>query len=137
MIGPDTLGAFQSTVIKSIQRKRTPVNRGEAGQSVSFALKRIKRAAVRKGMVVLEKNDLSPPKAVRRFEGQVLILYHNTLIAPRYQAMLHVGSVRQTVQIESISDRPCIRTGDRGELLSFSLSLSPLSVHRNLTLAAC
>jgi GTPase len=27
--------------------------------------------------------------------------------------MLHVGSVRQTVQIEAIVDKPCIRTGDR------------------------
>lgn len=27
--------------------------------------------------------------------------------------MLHVGSIRQTVQIEAILDKPCIRTGDR------------------------
>ena len=29
--------------------------------------------------------------AVRRFEGQVLILYHNTTMQPNYQAMLHCG----------------------------------------------
>jgi GTPase len=49
LLGPDSLGAFISTVIKSIQRKRVNVLHAEAGQSVSFALKRVKRAAVRKG----------------------------------------------------------------------------------------
>lgn len=74
LLGPDSLGNFAATSIKSIQRKRVNVLHAEAGQSVSFALKRIKRSGVRKGMVILEKNDLLPPKAVRRFEGQVLIL---------------------------------------------------------------
>lgn len=62
--------------------------------------------------MLLAKTEV-PPVAVRRFEGQVLVLYHNSLISPHYQAMCHLGSVRQTVQIESIVDRPCIRTGDR------------------------
>lgn len=96
VLGPDSLGAFVTTVIKSIQRKRVNVLNAEAGQSVSFGLKKIKRAGVRKGMVILEKTDPPTAKAVTKFEGQVLILYHNTLIAPRYQAMLHIGSVRQT-----------------------------------------
>lgn len=122
LLGPDSLGAFIPTVVKSCQRKRVNVLRAEAGQSVSFALKRVKRTAVRKGeksflglerrrgsnlltplltpfavlgMVLLEKTDI-PPVSVRKFEGSCLILYHNTLITPRYQAMLHVGSVRQT-----------------------------------------
>ena len=71
----------------------------------------------------MQKTD-TPPKAIRRFEGQVLILYHNSLIAPRYQAMLHVGSVRQTVQIESIVDKPCIRTGDKA-LVRFAFLKRP------------
>lgn len=74
LLGPDTLGHFVTTVVKSIQRKRAPVDRAEAGQSVSFALKRVRRAAVRKGMVVLAKQEgAEAPKAVRRFEGQVRV----------------------------------------------------------------
>lgn len=49
LLGPDSLGAFVPTAVKSIQRKRVNVQSAEAGQSVSFALKRIKRTAVRKG----------------------------------------------------------------------------------------
>ncbi|CAL1707577.1 unnamed protein product [Somion occarium] len=108
MIGPDSNGNFQNTVIKSIQRKRA-----EAGQCVSFALKRMRRAAVRKGMVIVHKTE-TPPRAVRRFEGQVLILYHNTTLQRNYQAMLHCGAIRQTVRIVAM-DHPqgVLRTGDR------------------------
>lgn len=73
LLGPDGLGAFLPTSIKSIQRKRVNVLHAEAGQSVSFALKRIKRAGVRKGQVILPKTDVHPV-AVRRFEGQVRIM---------------------------------------------------------------
>ena len=53
LLGPDSTGAFTSTIIKSIHRKRVNVPLTTAGQSASFALKRVKRAAIRKGMVML------------------------------------------------------------------------------------
>ncbi|KAG2043632.1 P-loop containing nucleoside triphosphate hydrolase protein [Suillus americanus] len=107
LFGPDSNGHFQSTVVRSMQRKRADVVTAEAGQCVALALKRVKRAAVRKGMVIVHKTD-TPPKATRQFEGQVLILYHNTTMQQNYQA------VRQTVRIISM-DNPegILRTGDR------------------------
>ncbi|OBZ68219.1 GTP-binding protein 1 [Grifola frondosa] len=45
MLGPDANGNYLTTAIKSIQRKRAPVTTAEAGQCVSFALKRVRRAA--------------------------------------------------------------------------------------------
>lgn len=38
LLGPDSLGQFVSTSVKSIQRKRASVNSAEAGQSVRFGL---------------------------------------------------------------------------------------------------
>jgi GTPase len=113
LFGPDSNGHFQSTIVRSMQRKRADVTTAEAGQCVALALKRVKRAAVRKGMVIMHKTD-TPPKATRQFEGQVLILYHNTTMQRNYQAMLHCGAVRQTVRIISM-DNPegILRTGDR------------------------
>jgi GTPase len=55
------VGQFIPTAVKTIQRKRAAVNSAEAGQSVSFALKRIRRTQVRKGMVLMAKTD-TPPK---------------------------------------------------------------------------
>lgn len=66
-------------------------------------------------MVLLAKTD-PPPQATRRFEGSCLVLYHNSLITTRYQAMMHIGAVRQTVQVEHIVDKQAIRTGDRATL---------------------
>lgn len=111
LIGPDSLGQFTTTTIRSIERKRIQVPVCSAGQSASFALKRIRRKEVRKGMVVLPKLD-KPPQVYRDFIAEVLILSHATTIKTKYQAMLHVGPVSQTCAIIDI-DRAYIRTGDR------------------------
>ena len=69
LVGPDSLGQFTNTVVKSIERKRIPVNVTSAGQSASFALKRVRRKEVRKGMVVLKKMD-NPPEVHREFVAE-------------------------------------------------------------------
>ncbi|KAI0374003.1 GTP-binding protein 1 [Pilatotrama ljubarskyi] len=117
LFGPDSNGNFHATTVKSIERKRARVPSADAGQCVSLALKRVRRTDVRKGMVLVHKTE-TPPKAVRQFEGQVLILYHNTTLQRNYQAMLHCGAVRQTVRIVSM-DHPqgILRTGDRATVI--------------------
>ena len=74
LIGPDSLGQFTTTSIRSIERKRIPVPAASAGQSASFALKRVRRKDVRKGMVVLPKLEQNAPKVYREFvaEGESL-----------------------------------------------------------------
>jgi GTPase len=117
LFGPDSNGGYSPTVVKTMQRKRADVTSAVAGQTVSLALKHVPRAAVRKGMVIVHRTE-APPRAIRRFEGQVLILYHNTTMQPNYQAMLHCGAIRQTVRIVSI-DHPqnLLRTGDRATVV--------------------
>lgn len=114
IIGPDSLGQFTQTAVRSIERKRIGVPAASAGQSASFALKKVRRKEVRKGMVVLSKPvDGAPmPKVHSEFVADVLILNHVTTIKKKYQAMLHVGPVSQTCSIIDV-DRPFIRTGDR------------------------
>ncbi|KIW86063.1 hypothetical protein Z517_01457 [Fonsecaea pedrosoi CBS 271.37] len=112
LVGPDSLGQFQTTNIRSIERKRIQVPACSAGQSASLALRRIRKKEVRKGMVVLPKLEGPPPKVYREFVAEVLILSHPTTIRPKYQAMLHVGPISQTCAIIEI-DREYIRTGDR------------------------
>lgn len=124
LIGPDSLGAFIPTSVRSIERKRVRVAGAVAGQSVALALKRIRRNQVRKGMVLLSHD--ATPKSVQRFTASVLILYHNSTIAKGYQAMAHIGSVRQTVKIVDI-DKPFVRTGDRCQGELGALSTVPLA----------
>ncbi|RUS12795.1 hypothetical protein BC937DRAFT_87011, partial [Endogone sp. FLAS-F59071] len=109
LLGPDSLGHFQATTVKSIQRKRVNVPLASAGQSASFALKKIRRNAIR--------------KACREFEAEILVLYHSTTIGQKYQAMLHCGGIRQTARIMNM-DKTVLRTGDRA-LVQFQFIKNP------------
>uniref|UniRef100_G3UDZ3 GTP-binding protein 1 n=1 Tax=Loxodonta africana TaxID=9785 RepID=G3UDZ3_LOXAF len=109
LLGPDPLGNFLSIAVKSIHRKRMPVKEVRGGQT-SFALKKIKRSSIRKGMVMVSPR--LNPQASWEFEAEILVLHHPTTISPRYQAMVHCGSIRQTATILSM-DKDCLRTGDK------------------------
>ncbi|EQB77192.1 GTP binding protein 1 isoform 1-like protein [Camelus ferus] len=110
LLGPDPLGNFLSIAVKSIHRKRMPVKEVRGGQTASFALKKIKRSSIRKGMVMVSPR--LNPQASWEFEAEILVLHHPTTISPRYQAMVHCGSIRQTATILSM-DKDCLRTGDK------------------------
>lgn len=71
LVGPDSLGRFTATVIRGIERKRIRVPTAKAGQSASFALKKVRRRDVRKGMVVLPKLEGQPaPQVYREFVAE-------------------------------------------------------------------
>ncbi|XP_055331213.1 GTP-binding protein 1-like [Paramacrobiotus metropolitanus] len=110
MLGPDALGHFQAIAVKSIHRKRMPVSVVRGGQAASFALKKIKRSHLRKGMVMVA--PAMDPKACWEFETEMLILHHPSTLQSGYQAMVHTGSCRQTIKILSMS-QDCLRTGDK------------------------
>lgn len=98
-LGPESNGLFSSVTIKSVQRKRLVVPRVYAGQCASFALKKIKRSAIKKGMVLVGREAAV---AYREFDAEIVILNHGTTIGPHYQAMLHCGVIRQTVIVVGI-----------------------------------
>ncbi|XP_031634585.1 GTP-binding protein 1 [Contarinia nasturtii] len=113
LLGPDLLGHFIPIAIKSIHRKRMNVSEVRGGQTASFALKKIKRSQIRKGMVLVcpELN----PKAAWEFDGEIVVLHHPTTISSKYQAMVHCGSIRQTASILSMS-KDMLRTGDKARV---------------------
>ena len=110
LLGPDLLGKFETAQIKSIHRKRMPVQHVKAGQTAAFALKKVRRSNIRKGMVIVHPK--LNPKAVWEFKADVLVLHHPTTISIKYQAMVHCGSVRQTACILNMS-KEHLRTGDK------------------------
>ncbi|KAM9489936.1 GTP-binding protein 1-like isoform 1-T4 [Salvelinus alpinus] len=113
LLGPDPLGNFLSIAVKSIHRKRMPVKEVRGGQTASFALKKIKRSSIRKGMVMISPR--LTPQATWEFMAEILVLHHPTTISPRYQAMVHCGSIRQTATILTMN-RDCLRTGDKASV---------------------
>merc|ERR1719188_2075435 len=113
LLGPDPLGHFQPIAVRSIHRKRMPVSEIKSGQTASFALKKIKRSQIRKGMVMVSPK--LNPQSCWEFEGDIMVLHHPTTIATRYQAMVHCGSIRQTASIMHMS-ADCLRTGDKASV---------------------
>ncbi|ORY97237.1 P-loop containing nucleoside triphosphate hydrolase protein [Syncephalastrum racemosum] len=124
LIGPDQAGQFAVTAIKGIQRKRSTVYVARAGQSVTFALKNVRRNAIHKGMVLLAYDKDKPmPKATRKFEAEIRVLYHSTTIKQKYQAMVHIGAVRQSATILTMEEQ-VLRTGDKANV-QFELIRNP------------
>ncbi|XGW02775.1 hypothetical protein V3C99_014644 [Haemonchus contortus] len=110
LLGPNSVGEFLPLPVKSIHRKRMPVSSVRCGQTASFALRKITKREVRKGMVMVDPR-LKPVSSMQ-FEAEILILHHPTTIKPNYQAMLHIGSIRQTATLVSMT-KEVLRTGDR------------------------
>jgi len=110
LLGPDPAGQFVPITVKSIHRNRMPVKEVRGGQTACFALKKVKKSLLRKGMVIVTPS--LNPVACWEFEGEVLVLHHPTTIQVHYQAMVHCGSVRQTAKILEMS-QDCLRSGDR------------------------
>lgn len=111
LLGPDILdGAFRPCAVKSIHYKRLPVNKVVAGQSAALALKKIKRAQVRKGMVLADEK--LHPHASWEFDADIAILTHSTTIQEKYQAVIHCEIVRQSAKVVSM-DKDRLRSGDR------------------------
>ena len=113
LLGPDPLGHFMPIAIKSIHRKRMPVGEVKSGQTASFALKKIKRSQIRKGMVMVSPK--LKPEACWEFDADIMVLHHPTTISVRYQAMVHCGPIRQTASILGM-DADCLRTGDKSSV---------------------
>lgn len=114
MLGPDIGdGSFKLTSIKSIHYKRLPVTQVVAGQTAALALKKIKRTAVRKGMVLVDEK--LRPHACWEFNAEIAILTHSTTIQPRYQAVIHCEIVRQAARVVAM-DRERLRSGDRAHV---------------------
>ena len=57
LLGPDGNGQFTPVQVKSVHSKRVLVKSAWAGQSAGFALKKIKRSLIRKGMVLVDINS--------------------------------------------------------------------------------
>ncbi|OZC09165.1 GTP-binding protein AGP-1 family protein [Onchocerca flexuosa] len=121
LIGPNPYGEFIPIPIKSIHRKRMPVSKIRCGQTASFSIRKLNKKEVRKGMVLLS------PKMVifssMQFDAEILILHHPTTIAENYQAMVHIGSIRQTATIVHMT-KTVLRTGDR-DMVTFKFIKNP------------
>ncbi|VDD87209.1 unnamed protein product [Enterobius vermicularis] len=121
LIGPNKTGEFVPVPVKSIHRKRMPVNHIRCGQTASFAIRKLSKKEVRKGMMLV--SPLLNVFSSMQFQAEILILHHPTTISQDYQAMVHIGSIRQTATIIKMT-KDVLRTGDR-DVVTFKFMKCP------------
>ena len=116
LLGPDSTRLFKSVIIKSIHVNRVAVDEAQMGEFACFSLKpakaseKLDRCDFRKGMVLLD--PMIKPEPVWDFEANIHVLHHPTTMKEGYQAVMHCGVIRQSVEIKKIKDKEILRTGD-------------------------
>lgn len=116
LLGPDKSGQFIPVMVRTIHHMRTPVEFVESGMHCALALKTLqkkgalKKTSFRKGMVMLDTSQ--HPTGTWEFKAEVVILHHATTIREGYQAMLHIGIIRQAATVKKMSSE-LLRTGDK------------------------
>ncbi|XP_037078310.1 GTP-binding protein 2-like [Pollicipes pollicipes] len=98
-LGPLEDGSFTTVRVASIHRNRRPCRVVRAGQAAALAIDR-DVAGLRRGMVLLAPQ--SRPTACLYFQATVCALFGSQAIHRRFQATVHMGSVRQTAVIEGV-----------------------------------
>jgi GTPase len=125
LLGPDPKGHFTCVTVKSIHIKRVNVKSANAGQSAGFALKRVKKNQVRRGMVMCAADAMPKSFATWTFEADVVVLHHATTIAANYEPCVQCLAVRQTAKVISIQhSEEVLRAGDRARV-TFRFKFQP------------
>ena len=74
-------------------------------------------------MVVIDSSE--KPDPVISFEAEMQVLHHSTTIKPKYEGVLHCGTIQQTVMLDEIyGNEQLLRNEDRG-LVKFSFKYRP------------
>jgi len=115
VLGPDEFGKFFPVQFKSFMNKRVPVAKVVAGQAATFALKKIKKNQIRKGMVLADA--ALQPRACMRFTAEIVILNHHTTIENNYQPVVHCLTVTQSCRVVETGCEGPMRTGDRSRVV--------------------
>jgi GTPase len=102
-IGPNN-DLYEQVEVRSIHRKRVPVQKVSHGSYVCLALKKIDRKNIRRGNVIV--SDVSQHILTRVFTAKVRVLKsHSTSIRIGYEPVVHCSAIRQTAALISITNK--------------------------------
>jgi GTPase len=106
LLGPDKIKNFKTVQIKSIHVSRSSCDYAVCGDLACLNVKSTKaneklvRKDIRRGMVLI--NEKNKPEPVMEFEAELQVLHHSTTIKPKYEGVLHCGTIQQTVTLIKI-----------------------------------
>ncbi len=110
-LGPFQDGAYREVEVRSIEMHYHRTDRARAGQIVGIALKGVTADEVSRGMALFP-SEASPPRPVRTFEAEVMVLNHPTRITSGYEPVVHLETVSEAARFEPIDGH--LLPGDTG-----------------------
>ena len=135
-LGPDSNGNYKAVGVKGIHILRVSSDVAVAGQSLCLAIRplgkkeQLKRAMIKKGMVLVEKSVCA--ETAWEFDAEVVILHHATTIKEKYQPIIHAGVVRQAATVMTMT-KELLRPGDQG-LIHFRFAYHPELIHNGMNI---
>ena len=136
-IGPDSIGTYKETQIRSIHYKRVPVVEATAGHYVCFCLKKVNKSWIKKGMVIV--SDKEDKRVIWKFKADINVLQSNhTTIRSGYQPSIHINNIKQACEVINIqkkfkddnTDESILRTGDKA-IVTFKFLYNPAYIKKN------
>lgn len=99
--------------------------------------KQIRKGSCLINVLPVTKKGMNPYHSVcmKYFEAKIKVKHHHTTISEGFQSVLHIGSIRQTVEVVKIQDQAVMRVGDTGTVLCrFKYGVEMISVDQKVLL---
>lgn len=145
-LGPNW-GRYHRVVVKGIQCKRVPLQEVMGEKYVTLALRKIERNKIRKGNVLLCKNN--PQIVCKRFQAKINVLHaHSTTIREgKYEPVIHTHAIRQAARLLEIKEKRnarnskklednILRTGDKA-IITLEFTQQPEYILPGMKILLC
>ncbi len=96
--------------VKSIEMHHTRIPKAIPGDNIGFNVRGIAKKDIRRGDVCAHPTN--PPKAVKEFIGQIIVVYHPTSIAQGYTPVLHAHTAQIACKFAELIQKINPRTGE-------------------------
>jgi elongation factor 1-alpha len=96
--------------VRTIETHHVQIPQAGPGDNIGFSVKGISRGDVHRGDV-LGHTKKDPPKAVKEFIGQIIVIYHPTALAAGYTPVLHAHTCTMATTFAELLQKMDPRTG--------------------------
>jgi len=86
--------------VQAIYIESSEIERAEPGDNVKLRIRGIEEEDVRCGFILCEPSSLVP--CISRFDAQIIILEHKSIICPGYTCVMHIHASVEECTIESL-----------------------------------
>jgi GTPase len=127
-VGPDSVGNYHKTKIRTIQYKRLDVDFVLAGHHCTVSLPNIDRNMLKKGVYILHEN-VEERLSVRCFTAKIKVLStHQITIKSGYCPILNIDNLRMSAKILKITtDNEYLQGGDNA-IVQFRFMYKPVYI---------